>query len=91
MQSTNQRQDSLRDAQTKTEFQITTLKKEQAELKTKVNELLKLNEDVSLFFIQEHEKQKANMRDRKAMYEAELNKRNTTIEMLKQKFFGNQS
>jgi chromosome segregation ATPase len=51
MQSTNQRQDSLRDAQTKTEFQITTLKKEQAELKTKVNELLKLNEDVSLFFI----------------------------------------
>ena len=47
MQSTNQRQDSLRDAQSKTEFQIMAMKKEQAELKTKINELLKLNEEVA--------------------------------------------
>lgn len=50
-QSTNKRQDTLKDAQTKTEFQIMALKKEQAELKAKVNELLKLNEEVMVSYL----------------------------------------
>lgn len=46
MQTTSQKQDTLKEAQTNTEFQIMALKKEQAELKAKISELLKLNEEV---------------------------------------------
>lgn len=47
MQSTSNKQDTLRDAHSQVEFQIASCKKEQAELKAKINELLRMNEEVT--------------------------------------------
>lgn len=46
MNTTTQKQDSLKEAQNHLELQISNCKKEQAELKTKINELLRMNEEV---------------------------------------------